>query len=61
VSLLYSYAAGELIRLSGRLSMAFGLGVDLPVIVGCLKLIRLLTGLSRMFLRQSHKGLHTHL
>ena len=52
MSLCYFRTAGELIWLSGRVSVDFGLivglHVDLPVIVDCLKLIRLLTGLSRM-------------
>jgi len=46
-----------LIRLSARLSLHFGLAVnlrvDLPVIVGCLKLIRLSERLSYMFRRLS--------
>jgi len=57
VCLCYSHAAGELIRLSVRLSLHFGLAVnlrvDLPVIVGCLKLIRLSERLSYMFRRLS--------
>jgi len=53
VSLCNSQAASELIRLSARLSLHFGLAVnlrvDLPVIVGCLKLIRLSVHLSLHF------------
>jgi len=52
VSLCNSQAAGELIRLSARLSLHFGLAVnlrvDLPVIVGCWKLIRLSERLSHI-------------
>jgi hypothetical protein len=37
----YFHAAGVLIRLSVHLSLHFGSPVDLPVIVGCMKLVRL--------------------
>jgi len=57
VSLCYSHADGELIRLLARLSLHFGLTVnlrvDLPVMVGCLKLIHLSERLSYMFRRLS--------
>jgi len=57
VSLCNSQAASELIRLSARLSLHFGLAVnlrvDLPVMVGCLKLIRLSERLSYMSRRLS--------
>ncbi len=53
MSFCHSRAAGELIRLSGHLSLRFGPPVDLPVIVGCLKLIRLSTRLSHRFCRLS--------
>jgi hypothetical protein len=46
------HAAGELIRLSARLSLHFGFPVDSPV-VDCLKLFRLSERLSHMFRRLS--------
>jgi hypothetical protein len=58
VRFCHSRAAGELIRLSARLSLYFGSTVDLRVVVGCLKLVRLSTRLStrlsRMLPRLSH-------
>jgi hypothetical protein len=42
-----------MICLSVRLSLHFGLPVDSPVIVGCLKLFRLSERLSHMFRRLS--------
>jgi hypothetical protein len=54
VSFCHSHAVGELIRLSARLSLYFGPTVDLRVVVGCLKLIRLSARLSRMLPRLSH-------
>jgi hypothetical protein len=53
VSFCHSRAVGELICLSVRLSLHFGLPVDSPVIVGCLKLFRLSERLSHMFRRLS--------
>ena len=49
VRFCHSRAAGELIRLSARLSLYFGSPVDLRVVVGCLKLIRLSARLSLHF------------
>jgi hypothetical protein len=48
VSLCYSRAAGELIQLSARVSLNFGLPVDSCVVIGGVKLIRLSARLSRM-------------
>ena len=57
VSFCHSHTVDELIRLSARLSLHFGLAVnlrvDLPVMVGCLKLIRLSERLSHMSRRLS--------
>ena len=57
LNLCHSRATGELIRLSARLSLDFGvtvgLRVDLPVIVGCLKLIHLSERLSNLSRRLS--------
>jgi hypothetical protein len=45
--------AGELIRLSTRLSLNFGSPVDSRVVVGCLKLVRLSERLSHISRRLS--------
>ena len=54
VSFCLSCAAGELIRLSTRLSLHFGSPVDSPVVVGCFKLVRLSERLSHWLRRLSY-------
>ena len=54
VSFCNSPAAGELMRLSTRLSLHFGSTVDSRVVVGCLKLVRLSERLSHWLCRLSY-------